>query len=418
MQQNSLLPRRINTLGKATHFLISILPGLPTEMYDAEQSFEYSQQFLAAFDNPQNAHKVIHVAGTSGKGTVCYQIDAILRAHDKRSGLMVSPHVYDIRERMQFDGQLISERMFLETLNKVLPHLAQLATQGKSPHYPALLQFMGFLASTRIRLDYLVVETGMGGRLDGSNTTTRADKYCVLTQIGLDHTDQLGTTYQKIAGEKVAIVQQDNWVSALRQRESVNTTFQETFTATNADVSWVESTGDYVTDDYLLALDCVQRVAQRDGWKFDEELAKRAVAHLYIPGRFEKRTYHSSLVVMDAAHNPQKLSALAGRLKREDIAPATVVLALGDHKDAVGSLRSLLPVAKRLILCEFFLDNPEIPRRPIPAQDLQVIAKEIGFTDIEVIRSPHSALQKASNYPEPVVVTGSFYLLGEIDKAF
>ncbi len=418
MQQKNLIPTHINTLGKAEHFLTSTLPNLARQPYDAESAFKHSQEFFSAFNNPQNAKNVIHVAGTSGKGTVCYLIDAMLRAHDKRSGLIISPHVYDIRERIQFDGQLISERMFLETLNKVLPYITSQVAKGNPPHYPETLQLIGFLASTRVRLDYLVVETGMGGRLDATNTITKSGKYCVLTQIGLDHIEQLGTTYGQIAAEKVAIVKDQCWVSALRQKESVNEVFQETFNRNHNHTTWIESTGDYVTDNLLLALNCVKDLADRDGWQFDEELAKKSVINLYIPGRFEKRTFKNNLVILDGAHNPQKLSALVSRLEREELAPATIVLALGQHKDYINSLKALLPVAKRLLICEFFLEKPTIPRRPFAADMLKSAALEIDFQEVEVIKSPVLCMQKASSFEEPILVTGSFYLLGEIDKVF
>jgi dihydrofolate synthase/folylpolyglutamate synthase len=137
------------------------------------------------------------VAGTSGKGTICYLIDDILRAHGKRTGLMVSPHVYDIRERIQIDGQVISEKSFAEVLRRVLEKVS-----GFSPSYFETLTLMGFLAFSETKLDYIVIETGMGGRLDATNVITGPKKICVLGQIGLDHTEALGNTLAKIATRK------------------------------------------------------------------------------------------------------------------------------------------------------------------------------------------------------------------------
>lgn len=417
LPKSKLVPNRLNTLSKAEHFLTTVLPNLPTSRNNLLQAFERTKQVLAKLGDPQNTHKTVHVAGTSGKGTVCYQIDAMLRAHDQRSGLLVSPHVYDLRERIQIDGQLISERRFIETLNQLLPYIRSLSDQGNTPHYFETLLIMGFLSTKNIPLDYIIVETGLGGRYDASNTIS-TEKYTVLTQIGLDHTEHLGTTYEQIAAEKSGILQKSSWLSVLRQRESVNRIFEESIARNNAKPSWIDTTGDYVTDDLLIALDVVKNLAKRDGWQFNEELAKSAVANLFIPGRFEKRTFKNNLVILDAAHNPQKLSALATRLKKEELASLTVVLALSNHKDALHSLLAIKPVAKHLIVCEFFQDTPSIPRRAFAAQELRQVALQAGFEDVQAISSPQAALQVAAKSPAPILVTGSFYLLGEIDKAF
>lgn len=372
---------------------------------------------LAAFNNPQNTHKTIHVAGTSGKGTICYFIDAILRAHGKRSALLVSPHVYDLRERIQINGQFIPEKVFLQHLNQLLPLLSSHQQTEGLPAYFTIMTMLGFIATADFPLDYVVVETGMGGRLDPTNVIQN-EKYCVLGQIGLDHTEVLGTTFEQIAAEKAGIMQPGSGITALGQKQSVNEVFEQIAKKQTAKLSWVESSGDYEIDDYLLAVDAVRNVAARDGWHFNEELVRAAVDDLFIPGRYEQRNIHNRPVILDGAHNPQKLAALSSRILREEKAPCTVILALGDHKDFRGSLAELKKITSTLICTEFFTHEPRPPKRAIPAQKLADTAKELGFLNIKVVASPVEALHQAARNQETIVVTGSFYLLGEIDSAF
>lgn len=379
--------------------------------------FARSKRLLGMLGNPQNTHKAIHAAGTSGKGTVCYMIDAILRAHNKRTALLVSPHVYDIRERIQINHQYAPEKQYIKAANLVISCAREMAREGDAPSYYEVMAAISFLLSSQKSLDYTVVETGLGGKYDLSNTVKTENKYCVLTQIGLDHTQILGTTYEQIAAEKAEILYPRAPVTALRQKDSVNQVFEHIAKKYDARISWVEPFGNYEVDDLLLALDATRNVAERDGWLFNEELARDAAQTVYIPGRFEKRTLSDHLVILDGAHNPQKLRALASRLERESHSPATIMLALGEYNDYEGSLRAIKNVCKRLIICEFFLES-SVRRRAISSTKIAEAAQRMGFTDVITQPAPHLALQQALTNPEPIVVTGSFYLLGEVDRSF
>lgn len=377
-----------------------------------------SKRLLAQLNNPQNAHRTIHVAGTSGKGTVSYMIDAILRAHNKNSGLLVSPHVYDIRERVQINNQYAPEKRYVEVANLVISHARDMASLGDAPSYFEVMTAIGFVLTAQKPLNYVVIETGLGGRYDLSNAIEDPMKYCVLTQIGLDHTRILGTTYEQIAQEKAEIMYPGALVTALKQKKTVNEVFIKTAKKYNAEISWVEPYGSYEVDDLLIALDATKNIAWRDGWVFNEDTAREAATRVYIPGRFEKRSLEDHLIILDGAHNPQKLTALSDRLKRESLAPATIVLALGEHNDVVNSLNALKNICKRLIICEYFLEHQAIPRRALSSQTISKAAKDLDYSDIEIIKHPLEALKRALEHPETIVATGSFYLLGEVDRAF
>lgn len=399
------------TYKKALHRLIHVLPKtIPLNLKD-EASLEHSRKILAALGSPQNSHPVVHVAGTSGKGTICYLIDGLLRAHTKHSAMMVSPHVYDIRERIQIDGSLISERDFARTFYEVNERAGHLHL-----NYFVTQIVMGFLATSRKKLDYLIVETGMGGLYDTTNTVTRKPKTCILGQIGLDHTAVLGNTLEKIAIQKAGIVQEGSLVIALRQDPAVNKVFEERCREKHAQLIWVETSDDYQTTNDNLALTAARELAKRDVWDFDEKVAKSTLREAFIPGRFEKRDFKDHLIILDGAHNPQKLSALVHRLQSENIEACTFIVAIGDRKDFKEMLTTLKPVAKRIIATEFFTEQQDIPKRPISSHQLVQIARELGI-ESETQVKPADALSAALSHPEPIVATGSFYLLSEIDRA-
>ncbi len=384
------------------------LPKTNKSIFRDAKGFERSQRILEALGNPQNTHKAIHVAGTSGKGSVCYQIEAILQAHGKKTALMVSPHVYDIRERIQINGSLIGKDTFLRLTNTLLQKLEHFA-----PSYFEALTCLGFLASAEENIDYLVVETGFGGLWDTTNTITRKDKVCAINQIGYDHTAILGDTLEKIAFQKAGIIQKNGNLIYLNQEAGVNRVVETYAKKQHATVTTVDKNDSYQKTNKSLSLSTAKLLAQRDGWKFDIHLATRAVDEVFIPGRYEKMTHQDHTVVLDGAHNPQKLQALVDRLAHDNLLPATFILAMGERKDWRTCLEILKPAAKRIIATEFFTETSATPHRALSSAQLAEACKEIGITTSNHV-APGDALGAALSFNEPIIVTGSFYLLGEM----
>lgn len=405
---------RFKHFKQAEHYLTHELPAETTH-HSAQESFLYKQRLLSSLGKPQNRHKSVHIAATSGKGTFCYLLDSILRAHSLRTGMMVNPHVYDIRERIQLNGQPISEKLFLSSLYEVSKAVNSL---GEEPGYFTTLSSMAFDVFANQRLDYILLETGIGGRYDITNTIEKEDKLCILGQIGLDHIEILGGTIESIAAEKAAIIQSKNLVVALKQDDEVNRIFEAEAKKKNAQITWVERSDDYQESNDKLALSAAKILAKRDGWDLDETLAQDVLAKTFIPGRFEKRVFNDHLLILDGAHNPQKISALVSRLQKESISPVTFLLAFGYKKDIFGCLEMLKPAAKRIIATEYFTNAEDkiIPNHPIEKSQIVEIAKSLGI-EVSSADNPLEALRLASQSPEPIVATGSFYLLGEIDKS-
>lgn len=399
---------------KAVHYLIHEIPKTSRQVFDDTAALERNVAVMESLGNPQDTHKTIHVAGTSGKGTICYLIDALLRAHSQRTGLTQSPHIYDIRERIQLNGQLLSEKRFMQALNQVLRTLAQ---ANISTSYFETLTAMAYREFSHAPIDYQIIETGFGGRLDATNVVTREDKICIINRIGFDHTDVLGNTIAKIAAEKAGIIQAGNVAFVLRQEDEVNQVFEERALLVGAKLVWIEQTDNYQLTNDNMALAVCQYLAQRDGWKFDEAIAQATLKQVFIPGRFEKRHYKDHLTILDGAHNPQKFAVMTHRLQRENIAPVTFVFAIGSRKDVESCLETLKPASRRIIATEYFTNQRDIPVEPFDKTQLQKIGENLGI-EVATADSPREALQKAAEYAEPIVITGSFYLLGEIDTAF
>lgn len=167
---------------------------------------EHTRELLSRLGNPQEGIKIIHVAGTNGKGSVCAYLNAMLLAGGKKTGLFTSPHLVRINERFQIDGEDVSDEQFLDAFLKVEKAAKEYEAEGEGhPSYFETLFLMGMLIFKEAGVEYLVMETGLGGRLDATNVVEKP-LACIITSISRDHTEYLGDTLEAIAGEKAGII--------------------------------------------------------------------------------------------------------------------------------------------------------------------------------------------------------------------
>ena len=195
--------KQINTYGEAEEYINSI------PKFTGKNSIEETCAFLGHLGNPTQNCKVIHIAGTNGKGSVCAYLCSVFHEAGISAGMFTSPHLVTMRERMTVDGRMASEEEFLEVFSFVMDRLSDLPSglAGMSYH-PSFFEFLFFMAVVFFRragVEYIVLETGLGGRLDATNAVPNK-ALCIITSIGYDHMEYLGETLSEIAAEKAGIM--------------------------------------------------------------------------------------------------------------------------------------------------------------------------------------------------------------------
>ena len=172
-----------------------------------KHTIEDTRDFLKFLGNPDENMKIIHVAGTNGKGSVCSYLTSILMRAGYKVGTFVSPHLVKVNERFLVDGRMISDSLFVEVFVETLQRVMEYGKDGYFPTYFEYLFFMAMLLYDVYPVDYLILETGLGGRLDATNSIGKPE-INIITEIGFDHMQYLGNTIEEIAGEKAGIIRQ------------------------------------------------------------------------------------------------------------------------------------------------------------------------------------------------------------------
>ncbi len=384
----------------------------------------YMKQILEIFGDPQNKVPAIHIAGTSGKGSTAYYASSLLSESGYTVGLLVSPHVNSIAERTQINSQLLSEEDYCRHINVFIDLLN--ARQIKLTYLEFLTVFAYWLFA-RCAVDYVVIEVGIGGRLDMTNVMDRTDKVAVITDIGLDHTELLGDTIEKIANEKAGIIADGNDVVMYRQEKEVMRVISTVIAAqlqttslyldpASATVETPPSLPSYQRRNMRLAYEAVNRRLERDHHSILHSSLLEKVAKNVIPGRFEMIQSQQTTIILDAAHNPQKIRALTEALGQTFFrTPVIFVTAFGENKTAtvIDSLKILRGISHAIITTEFTVAG--MNHGSIASGALKNIAQEAGFLPVGTYVDPHVALNHsllwARQYDGIVVVTGSFYLV-------
>lgn len=408
----------IQTIQQATNTLLSYIPK-PGSMHH-NYKLERMQQLMELIGNPQNTYPVVHIAGTSGKTSTAYFIQGLLQAAGKKTGLTVSPHIQSITERIQIDGKPLSEELFVRYLNQLLEKVENVDI---TPTYFELLVALAYLTFKEEKVDYAVIETGLGGLLDGTNVVTRPDKVCVITDIGLDHTDVLGKTLPEIALQKAGIVQPGNTLILQQQvdnianviaDEAVKRQVDQVLMVPDADVTLALSA--FQRRNWAAATTTYKYIAKRDVLpKLATISADRAMLH-QAPGRMELFTVGQKTIILDGAHNQQKLQALMQSLREKHLDSLTVVVSFVSDKHYLLNecLGELQPLTKELIVTDFSALQ-DMGRSAGAIEDITEAARKRGFSQVSERRNPQQAIDYALAQPgDTVLVTGSLYLVAQV----
>jgi dihydrofolate synthase / folylpolyglutamate synthase len=339
----------------AVHWLDSLSP------WPHEFGLGRMHALLSELGEPQDAYPAIHVVGTNGKSTAAVTIEQLLLSEGLSVGTTISPHVAGWSERIRVDGEEVDFEPAIEAVRPAAERVG--ATQFEIVTAAALLAF------AKADVDAAVVEAGLGGRLDATNVLK--SRVVLLTNVALDHTDVLGETRAEIAREKLAVAREESIV-VLPDRE------------------WAD----------LVPGREVRIGGAREAAEAFVGHAIAAAVDVALPGRFEQ----VDAEIRDGAHNPHGARFLVDRLP-----PAnwTIVASILEDKDAEEMLRTLRGAGERLVATRS--SSP----RALAADEVARIARSY-FEHVEAIESPVAALKRAHELGEPVLVTGSLYLLGDL----
>ena len=374
------------------------------QRFGIKLGLENIQRLIAELHVDLGKARVIHVAGTNGKGSVCAMIDSICRAQKYRTGLFVSPHLVTFRERIRINGEVISENEVASGLTNI----RQLVADWE-PH-PTFFEITTALALKHFaeaKIDIVILETGLGGRLDATNAVR--SHVAVITPIALDHEEWLGDSLEKIAGEKAGIIKAKTPVVSAPQLPDAEKVIRARAAECEAPLQFVTEAydkspialrGEHQKLNAAIAIAAI-RAAKID---IDESAIARGLATVEWPARFQcwdKRT------VIDGAHNPAAAKILA-ETWREIFGDerATLILAILSDKDLRKICEALAPMADFVLL-------PKIrSERAVDPIELQKIFVDLDCKS-EMFSSFADAFDKARKRSSPILITGSLHFAGE-----
>ncbi|MGB2351344.1 MAG: bifunctional folylpolyglutamate synthase/dihydrofolate synthase [Akkermansiaceae bacterium] len=383
-----------------------------TQQFGIKLGLEQPRRLLRDFEaEPGPGVKVIHVAGTNGKGSTCAMIDAIARSCGVSSGLFTSPHLVDFKERIRVNGDEISEQQ----TTRYLSELRELVSNWEThPTFFEITLALGMRYFRQQGCELIVLETGMGGRLDAT-TAVPAD-VAVITPIGMDHSQWLGETLAEIAAEKAGIIVRGKPVLSSAQQSEAEKVIQERAQAMQAPIEFItqphtDSPVNLPGRHQLYNAALAVSAARQAELPVDEKSISKALANVHWPGRFERCNAPLSPhgMVLDAAHNPHAAQALVRTWQNEYPGQrATIVFGAVEGKNTDTVLAILASIAGHIHL------TPIASPRSLNADEL---ARAAGG---QIPCSVHEDLATAvdiacRNAPDsPLLICGSIFLIGEI----
>jgi dihydrofolate synthase / folylpolyglutamate synthase len=390
----------------------------------------------AALDNPQDKLKIIHVAGTNGKGSTSHMLSAVLQEAGYKTGLYTSPHIKDFGERLKINGELVSQQWIVDFVAKHKALFEQI-----EPSFFEVTVAMAFQYFADQECDIVVIETGLGGRLDSTNIVNPI--LSVITNISYDHMDVLGDTLAAIAEEKAGIIKKGiPFVLGERQKETEQVFFEHAIhkqcNCLYADAQWAlvkvkqdenyqylkavklaaqemfdlktDLLGAYQLHNIKTVLTTTE-VLYSMGYNTDLNTTLTALSKVKkltgLRGRWETLSYEP-LIIADVGHNKAGVQEVMKQWKLLDAPKKSILIGFVKDKDVKAAL-SQLPIDHHYYFC-----NANIPRA-LPAEELQKIAEEMGLVGnaYPSVAAAVKAAQEHLSADEALLITGSFFVVGE-----
>ncbi|MBR2668258.1 MAG: bifunctional folylpolyglutamate synthase/dihydrofolate synthase [Solobacterium sp.] len=395
---------RFNTVLEAEEWIMS--------RRNREHGFAHFQEAMEAAGNPQNTLHAIHVAGTNGKGSTTNYISDMLIACGYQVGTFTSPHLVEHRDRIKINQEWISEEKFLYYLNEWYDFVETWDL--------AMFEIDVLLASLYFRdeqVDWAVMEVGLGGRLDGTNTMAHP-VLSVITTIGMDHMDRLGNTYAEIAYEKAGIIKENGQVLIGYLNDEAREVIRRISAERNAqlielapfedqglgrfifdgDTYEIAMTAEYQKANASLALQACQCI----GLDIHSDTVKKALYGSQWAGRFEKVQDHPA-IILDGAHNEEGMRALTSSFRNLETPVVVVFSALAD-KQGREMAEMLVKSADRLYVTQFAMYRADTAAH---------LACE-GSTIIEDWKEAITAAKQDVSAKGTVVICGSLYFISMV----
>ena len=376
------------------------------QRFGIKLGLENIRRLIAELHIDLRGSRVIHVAGTNGKGSVCAMIDSILRAHEYRTGLFTSPHLVTFRERIRVNGEMISQDAVADGLRALRDLI-----RDWDPH-PTFFEITTALALKHFadaKVDMVALETGLGGRLDATNAIQ--SNVSVITPIDFDHEKWLGKTISEIAADKAGIIKPRVPVVSAAQRNEAENVIRARAAECEASLEFVNDayqkhpvglSGEHQKQNAALAIAAL-RVANID---INDSSIARGLAPVDWPARFQ---HWNDRIVIDGAHNPAAARVLAKTWR--DIfgdQRATLLLAVLSDKDLRGICEALAPISESVLLPKIHSERAASPGDL--ARTLSTVTPSLPYS---ITASINEALAKAQTRPAPVLITGSLHFAGE-----
>ncbi len=395
-----------------------------------------TENILARVGNPHRGLRFIHVAGTNGKGSTAAMLAEILQAHGFRTGLYTSPHLVRFTERFRLNGREVPAERILRVFEKI----RSIIDDAQPPTFFEVTTAMAFLYFAEEKADFVVAETGLGGRLDATNVIY--PKVSVITNIGFDHQEYLGSTLASIAREKAGIIKdgvpvvtgalqpvvqgilkttcmaKNSKLYRFKSDFKVRRNSDGTFRYRGIERQWpalaLNLQGPHQAGNAALALAAAEVLEQKGLLSLDEAAVKAGLAGVRWPARLEVLRKNPT-IVLDGAHNAQGAESLRDSLRQcFQYDQLHLVLGIMADKDIRGILRRLLPMAQTAIFTQ-----PRYARAADP-EELRKMARPY-IQRHYVIPDPASAVAQASQMAEAddlICIAGSLYFAGEIKEIF
>lgn len=397
--------------------------------FGIKPGLERISMLLSALGNPHEKIKTVHVAGTNGKGSTSTHLANILSEAGYKTGLYTSPYVLSFCERIQIDGQVISENAIAKSITRVREEIEKLNEKGIVITEFEAITAAAFLCFFESGCDYAVVEVGLGGRFDATNVLTRP-KVSVITSISLDHTKILGDTLAQIAFEKCGIIKNSVPVITFEnQKSEVLSVIEKTAKERNSNLIIAnpknsnilsdklgETVFEYNEESYTLHLNgehqienAVNAIETAKLLGISEKNIKAGLSKTRMLARMEI-IGTAPLIIRDGGHNEGCAGALRDFLLRYNIKNIKMLVGLMADKDTEKYLELLCPLCDSVTAC-----TPSNPRAE-SAENLILIAKKYCKNSLAVSnpKEAYSQILNSANKNDTVLVCGSFYLMSDI----